>query len=290
MKKILLCLITFCAISLNAQYYTFSKSTGTYTNLTGAAIIDNSDWDVVEYVMDMPFAFKYWGVPLTDSLYIDDYGTISLNNAYDGEISFIGDDLKSKGAGKSLISYKVEGSMPNRILKVEYRNAGLAADLQDSLHVQCWFYETTNVIEFHYGANKVKPATWVFNGATALLTNVTSTKYVILTNNPANPTVVQDINKGSPLNGMPVSGTVYKFTPSVTNGIEKVIVNINVIGNKISLPASVEVSSIKIYNVNGQLLQAVSSAKETDLSIIGHGLYVVVIETSNGLLTRKIVL
>ncbi len=241
----------------------------------------------------MPFAFKYWGLNLGDSIYIDDYGSISVDTYYYEEISFLGEDMNSRGTGKSPLSYKVEGTAPNRIFKLEYRNVGFYGDLPglaDSANVQVWLYETTNVMEFRYGPNKVKTSTWSDAGAFVGIIDTTLSKYIILQKDPANPTINNnDFANLLTLNGMPVDGTIYKFTPSGNNGINKVAIKINIISNRIVLPASVKINSIDIYNVNGQILQSAMSTEDIDLAKFTHGLYLISIETQDGIITQKLI-
>ena len=59
------------------------------------------------------------------------------------------------------VSYNIEGSSPNRILKIEYKDFPCVYSqgydpLVDSLliekfNAQLWFYETSNILEVHYG-------------------------------------------------------------------------------------------------------------------------------------------
>lgn len=54
----------------------------------------------------------------------------------------------------AVTKYKIDGTAPNRILKIEWKNrAPYASDYPPSSKVsfQCWLYETSNVIEYRYG-------------------------------------------------------------------------------------------------------------------------------------------
>ncbi len=290
MKKLLLGLLVAAFLKAGAQSYTFSQITGTYSDLTGSTLLISGDWDYFEKGIKLPFTFTYGGVDYMDSLYVDAYGSLSLNDNFNEELIFLGDDLTSKVKDKSPVSYKVEGVSPNRILKVEMKNAGFNQDgtLVDSAHVQCWIYETTNVIEYRYGPNSVKSATWAENGAFVGMTNESIEKYIILEGNPANPTINKtDLNNAATLNGMPANGVIYRFVPGNGSGLKQVVM-VSQTANGLFVPASVQVTSIKLYNVNGQLIQSSSHINEINFSDLGHGLYVVVLETEQGLLTQKL--
>ncbi|MFM9944247.1 MAG: T9SS type A sorting domain-containing protein [Bacteroidia bacterium] len=291
MKNLILLLAAGFALNSNAQTYTFSKSNGAYFNLSGTTVINNDNWSDFGKGIRMPFQFKLYGSTLHDTIFIDDYGSLNIDDTYGGEITFVGEDLNSRGTGRSLVSYLVEGTMPNRILKIEYRNFGFQRDLpnlRDSGSVQCWLYETSNIIEFRYGPNQVKVSSWYKSGAYANLYSVDYKKYIFLEGDPLNPTLnTTDDDNAKSLNGMPLNGTIYKFTPS-SSGITSPQVKIKLIENKIALPTDVEVKVITIYNCNGQIVQSVSSAEETNLSGLNHGIYFIVINTADGIISEKV--
>ncbi len=293
MKKLLLILLIAFTATLNAQYYAFSKSTGVYSNLVGATILENRNWVVIEKGIKLPFSFKYWGVAVNDSVYLDDWGTLSLDTFYDGEISFLWEDLNSRGAGMSKVSSSLEGVAPNRIFKLEYQNVGFDSDvplLIDSANMQCWIYETTHVIEFRYGPNSVKMATWADGGAYVTLYDPNTNNVISIENNPANPTVnTTDMNNTAPLVGMPANGLIYKFTPSAT-GIQNKSVQIKIIQNKILWPALLNVKLISIYNTTGQCIQSVSNADEINLSTLAHGSYIIALTTDTEMVIQKLIL
>lgn len=292
MKKLLLVLLVAAFLRADAQSYTFSQTTGTYTNLAGNTLLLSGDWDYFEKGIKLPFTFRYWGVDYSDSLYADAYGSLSLDDNFNEELTFFGEDLISRATDRSPVSYVVEGSAPNRILKLEIRNTGINKDttLQDSAHVQCWIFETTNVIEFHYGPNSVKNSTWSEKGAWVGIVNESMNKYIILEGNPLNPVLNKtDLNNASTLTGMPANGSIYKFTPGNGSGL-KPVVAISPTTGGLSVPETLQVMNIKLYNVNGQLLQAATNVGEITLGHLGHGVYIVVLETTEGCITHKLLL
>lgn len=291
MKKLLLIITIGFSLTSNAQSYTFSKTVGgTYFNLTGTVAIKTDNWVDFEKGIKLPFPFKYWGANLGDSIYVDDWGSLSISDNYMREIKFLGTDLNSRGTGKTIISYALDGTTPNRIFKIEFRNVGFSLDkpgLKDSTNVQCWLYETSNIIEFRYGPNKVKTSSFKDGGPYVGMFNANNFKYILVEGDPINPTInTTDAANSKPLTGMPLNGTTYKFTPP-SGGITQPDVKINIIQNKISLPASLEVRTISIYNTSGQIVQYASRAEEMDLTNLIHGIYFIVIHTSNGVISEK---
>lgn len=293
-KKVLFLLAIGVILQANSQDYSFSQTTGSYTNLTSTTILANDDWSEFQIGVKIPFSFKFWGQTVSDSLYLDDFGTISLDNDYNGEISILGDDMSSRGAGKSIISAATTGTSPNRIFILEFKNVGFDADgllFKDSANTQCWIYETSNIIEFRYGSNKVKSTSWSDEGAFVSLINSDFTKFIILQKNPASPTVNKSsIFTATSLTGMPTNGTIYKFTPSTTNSVSGMNAKFNVIENKLQIPANLEVSAIQLYNSNGQLLQTVSKSEELNLNQFTTGIYFIKVATTSGVISQKIYL
>lgn len=293
MRNLLLSICILGSIFMNAQTYSFTKSTGTYTNLTGATIINNTNWGNFETAIKLPFTFKYWGAPLTDSIYVDDWGSLSVDNTFGDEISFVFEDLNSRGASKSPISYVISGVTPNRILKVEFQNIGFDGDLPglaDSANAQCWLYETTNVIEFRYGSSSVKTTTWTDGGVYVGIFDPSFMNFVNLEGNPASPLVnTTDLNTFNPLTSLPASGTIYKFTPS-GNGINSSAIKLQQVGNNIVIPNTIIVNSMQVFNVNGQLMMDIKNTEsKIDISTLPQGVYFITLQTNEGTITEKVI-
>ncbi len=162
-KSVIILLLIFFASNLKAQYYQFAKSTGTYTELTGATSLINTNWDDFSVKFKTPFVFRFFAMNINDSIEVTDWSGIYFNNINNGYFDFYSVELNSRGAGKSEVSYKIEGTLPNRIIKIQFHNAGFLADapnFPDSVNVQVWIYETTYLLEFRYGPNSVKKASY----------------------------------------------------------------------------------------------------------------------------------
>lgn len=275
-------------------YYQFKKSTGTYTELTSPTVILSGTWDDTLVEFKTPFIFKFFSTNVNDSVQLDDFGGVYFNNVNNGFFDAFGVDMISRGLNKSTISYQTEGTTPNRILKMQYKNVGFYADqpaLTDSMNFQIWIYETSNIIEYRYGPNSVKVAS--YDGESGAYVDVAdplnvTTNYVGIEGDPTNPTVNTDGTMSAPLNGTPPSGTIYRFTPSqfrtgITPASHPSFVSTS---GRVRIPEGISVSSIKVFGSNGTLVLE-SKEKELTLNNLSQGVYIIQVETAEGTLTEK---
>lgn len=159
----------FISQQSNAQVstYSFSETTATYTALAAPSVAYAAPWDDhtagAAFQATIGFNFSYNGGTQTQC-YISPNGFISfgvqpLSNTYlplsvataftgGGTISALGMDLLSTTDN---ISYGTIGSSPNRIFVVQWTNARRKAQT-GNFNFQIRLVETTNAIEFSYGA------------------------------------------------------------------------------------------------------------------------------------------
>lgn len=254
MIRHLFCLaIAFCCcFCAEAQFrYTFKDTTTTYSALTGGTSVNGSTiWDEEDYSISMPFSWKM------DSTYTLSYFNLSLsigalmqNTSSFNDINgfFIGDfDLADRGnltntSTQSPVRYVVTGTSPNRIFKLELANAGFAGELaaystmSDYFNVQIWVYETSNIVEIHYGPSQIThpfdyfqlggsgPWTGYFKHCDFISNSGGAIYY--LTGSPSTPgidTFLLPFGSSFPTNqltGWPSSGTVYRYTPKVSGPV-----------------------------------------------------------------------
>jgi hypothetical protein len=194
------------------------------------------------YSIPLGFTFNMGGNTITrfnllntNFITTDTTGTISGILATDAQLI----DRGALGTvSASPLSYTVSGTPGSRIFKAEWSNAGFALELDnhgtlnDSINMQIWLYEGTNVVELRYGHMHISHPQEYFDmlgqpviGYVRNLNFMTASieKIYLLSGNPANPSIdsfsmAQPI--ATPLSSFPVSGTVYRFTPkSGTTGI-----------------------------------------------------------------------
>jgi hypothetical protein len=251
MKRINL-LIAFCfgvSLSLTAQDYNFTATTGTYENLSGSTSLNNGiTWDDPQFKIPIGFDFTYFDETF-NQIFIEDFGlgglltpdssesgVFPLLIAYGADIIDRAYDFIEPGPGsQSNISYLTEGTPGNRILKVEWNNVGFYSELEDDdvstdfTNFQMWLYEGSNDIELRFGPNSITQPQLSFDDLPgsyiALLpayeydTDELLEDGIGLSGDPANPTleVVSSLFSLPTLNGVIPEGTIYKFSPGMSN-------------------------------------------------------------------------
>ena len=134
---------------------------------------------------------------------------------------------RNAGIAKSDIRYATAGTAGSRIFKLEVYNAGFEVEffdngeLKDSISFQMWLYEGSDIVELRYGSSMVSNFSKYFFPKMAvgyvknMDTNTGNFEKFYLLNGTAAAPVLDSItsfsNKG--LSTIPVSGTVYRFTP-----------------------------------------------------------------------------
>jgi hypothetical protein len=229
MKKLLaiLCLFIISA-STRSQTMSFSMYNSPYAFSTNTSIITSLGWSAGEvFTLPLGFTFHFYGQPFTTFYTTSSWGGFIYNGVtfVDYNFDFIGAALRERIGGVSHMRAGTEGIAPNRIFKLDIRKAGFLGDagLDDEIDLQVWLYETSDVVEIHYGYNSV------FNNASWQLSNCfgpnimmykNSTNYLMLTGSSANPVAVTS-GAYTCITGAPATGTVYRFTPH-TAGIEEI--------------------------------------------------------------------
>ena len=150
--------------------------------------------------------------------------------------------VDSLGGGQpnslSPISFQTTGLPGSRVLKVQYENAGFFEELDvlgttaDSINYQVWLYEGTNEMEIRFGSNSMRNDSLVYFGETgpamAVIPNYNFTldslfgDFFYVTGDSTSPTLVRSTSLDTVgyLNGTPVNGAVFRFTP-LTVGLLK---------------------------------------------------------------------
>ena len=298
--------------ALSGTDYSFSLTTTTYSDLTGATSINNSDvWDDPEYVIPTGFTFQLYNKTL-DSLYfgigvgglLSDYWDDIIDPEYiiapfEADLIDRGD---ISGITASPISYLLTGTTPDRILKVEWKNAGFFNEgdslgtLNDYINFQVWFYEGSNNIEFHYGPSQLSNPSLDYDNETGAIIGLSDYNVLnsyILTGPVANPVVLHD--SVDFVNGTPANGTVYKFT-KLTSGISEQEINftnVNIFPNpatnqvvvKFEIPMN---GKIQIQSIDGKILKTKKVIGESRIQIntgtIPNGLYLLRYISENGVM------
>lgn len=236
MKQTLLVIAICCSSLLSAQPYNFSQNTSPYSALSGETVLTTSaPWTYASsFTVPIGFTFDFMGTNFTAvNVEGSGFGFFDVNYYYLSLPFCV--KLKSKGTSgnNSPISYKTEGVAPNRITKVQWKNAGFHYDTTSTINFQMWMYETTNVIEVHIGSSNIPNPSIVYQenssdgpviGLFEFNTPTNCTYSIILSGLPAAPTVTNPTGNvnvfGPSLNGTPADGTVYIFDPNA-NGVNE---------------------------------------------------------------------
>ncbi len=183
MRKLLLTIsIAFVsALSAQAQSYSFNHFDQTYTELAGATTLNTQSWFYHSFDIPLPFKINVFG---------DEIKNLSLSNgilyaesktlaniqyqlfAQTSEILDVGYIFNPGGPStpsQSPLRYKVEGTVGNRILKIEVLNAANGNEYFEKetknmrINFQYWFYEANEQIEYRYGSNTITDFDFFFN-------------------------------------------------------------------------------------------------------------------------------
>lgn len=318
MKNKLLILLTALFVShwASAQkdLYSFSKTTATYAQLTGATKINPNAYPdfVTKFEVTLPFNFTLYNKTAT-KLFLDDYGNIGFVTGVGKKIAAISTGLVAFGEFDNTtgVFAKTEGMTGNRIYKIEFRKMQIYwADTVDYTNFQVWLHEGSNKIDIHYGPRTdfditayemEDPTVGVFEVDTA--TNAYSNSF-FLQGNPSSPTLTVDTpDAGIPHNmdGHIPSNTLYTFTRK--NGNVSVQENpaglfgaLSVYPNPskgYDITVSVESNTLVTYtltDLQGKTILTKQGTETTTLLPTGQlatGLYILTAQNANGIIARQ---
>jgi hypothetical protein len=312
MKKLFLLAVMavygFCA---KAQTYTFSQTTGTYTNLSSPFILSSSGWNgMSSYNLLIPFQFAFNGSTET----ILGIGGNSLVGFQAGTsaISTLLADLedRNQAGNPSTIGYKITGTPGNQILKLEWKNAGTSNGASEFANLQVWLYEGSSIIEIHYGTSSLPSSGYLYFPQMAptvglVLSSSMSTftaSGIYLQGNPASATAVS-VNNASTfptLMAPPANGTIYRFTPANTTGInkEELAETFTFFPNPATdfislkgLSGGIREARVIITDLTGKVVfnESIQAENKINVSSLPQGIYLAQITTEAGSLTKRIV-
>lgn len=267
MKKLLLTVVLLAATHLayTQAKYNFSKSTGTYTGITGSTEImpGNKFYDTLALGFDVELN----GVK-NDTLYINTYGTVSLGTPGSAADAFYAEMIDGKQ------HYTITGTPGDRLVIIEFKDTKFGHDFSSSdfTNFQLWIYEKDGVVEMHYGnivVNNPDFSYYYQNGGPAV-----GFKGQQLKGAPASPVADTGYHY---LSGTPANGLVYRFAPKGLDVEENVdkrnVVNIypNPGNGIISLSLkdnSRESYTVNIFDVSGRhIAHHIMNGSQTQIDI-----------------------
>ena len=302
MKKLLLFFGAMCvAFGAFAQnHYSFSQRSANYTEMTNGTLVLPAEWDEFEVSMAMTFPFKFFGRAV-DSITISDDGTYFWQDG-DDYLSPHGNDPISRGAGQSPVTYRLDGTGNERILKVQWPNISFY-DIADSFpndfaNYQVWYYEGSNIIEFHIGSSFISEGALAEIDLMPFMNDSIGTKGIVLEGDPAQATPNYDLNSAGSLTSNPSVNTIYVFTPGFPNGIAQPSLEARVImfpipaKNTLTIKAESSINQIEVYTTNGQLLSTelpTSIEYSLNTSELLPRVYVLRIQTEEGIASKRFI-
>lgn len=234
-------LLVFCALlfahvsrAQTAASYAFSTASSPFSSLTGATAATFVDDDAIQTGIPIGFTFTFCGTNYT-TVSACSNGWVSLSNSSPaagpsrnntlanantigaGFLPIYWDDLYGE-PGFSSAYYKTTGTAPNRVFTVEWRNW----EVYDALWLifigfcpgdgtfQVKLYETTNVVEYHYGSMDFGTAA---TAAASIGISNGGSDYQSLPGTGASPTPSTTTFTTS-LSGNPSNGRIYRWTPN----------------------------------------------------------------------------
>lgn len=212
-KHFLIAALLLLSAAARAQTYTMAFDSTEYVELTQDTILSDSGWVGAHYPLSLPFPIRTSNVS-TSQIYVNTDGRIRRLSGSGASASFrsmvwgFGNcGLRGKRNEPSAISYKFEGETPNRIAKIQFKNAGFAGDEADNekVNFQIWLHEDGKRIEIVFGETSSGSIT-ALNGAYGPFLGL-GTQYV--RGLPDAP-ILGNLDYG--LNGMPKSGYTYRFS------------------------------------------------------------------------------
>jgi Secretion system C-terminal sorting domain len=322
MKKITLLLaMALATMGMNAQNtYTLTTLNGqTYTDITGGTSINNNQiWDLDYYgEFDMPINFKFEGQTVTRFLFDDDsFAFLTADADYDSEdfegvymvyptTIFIQDRTYDTGTSSSPISYTVEGTAPNRIMKLQLKNVGSENNIwfgfeEDEFYMnfQIWLYESDNAIEIRHGESNMSTEyleAYAEDGGFAAAAIFKNDTAYMAYGDPANATYGEFTETTFPevFNGFPTfpaNGTVYRFGPATTTGTDTFTANtFSVYPNPATTVINIQAAEATqdqyaIYNILGsRVAQGNLTGTTTAINVanLQQGVYVIKTGTQN---------
>jgi len=230
LKKLLFyCVLAFPLTTTAQQFdYSFSQRVEPYENLEQVIPISNQIFWLSE-AWDIPigFNFKFFDYPF-DSVTVYCASSLYFGYAqYEDGLFFTGFSQAIVDRGWDLadfsispISYNLSGVSPDRICKIEFRNAGFVlAPVEDSVNIQIWLFESDNAIEVHLGQHYVSgPQSYESidaSGPTIGFLNSLDEKYAFIYNTVQTPSFGYPPISFTGLQGDWPDGQVYRFAPQM---------------------------------------------------------------------------
>lgn len=305
---------------LKAQTYTLTVTTQEYQPLQGGQSLVNDIWDDPSFTIPLGFHFMFFNEDV-QSWVLDPSFTFANLAAppVDDQFSLLiplGADLIDRGYLDSVhlspIRYKVTGSTGQRVMTVEWSNAGYYQDLMingvstDYVNLQVRCYESNGDIEFHFGPNAVSDPALDFSGFPGPIVGMAeqydpaldqvSGEVLLLSGDPTDPAVQTDYQNYT-LGGPPPENTLYRFSRTPTGLFHMAEIASTPLfgpnptaGNLQLLPAAQQetILQVDVIDLQGKSVLTLQGHQDITLNGLPAGVYELRVMTGSGIRWQRI--
>ncbi|MEN9640698.1 MAG: hypothetical protein RLZZ262_2567 [Bacteroidota bacterium] len=329
MRNLLLLVFSLSSVVLSAQVlpYTFQVLNEPYTQLEDAISLNgNSNWEDPDYLIPIGFnffGFGEWNSEMTfggvfgygGELFLGSFdGSQPLNHLAPYSLDIHDPNVLTNELPVGHIYQKIDGTAPNRICKIEWRNVGFYLDETGEMRMnfQMWLYETSNRIEYRYGPSEnfnlesVQELTGIFIGLSKDFDfNTFTFNYLWTLSGDADAPSIEsydsfsiDFQIADQVLQNPAEGTVYRFdnleiaVPEFEKNTLRVHPNPASSYCTITMEEMPEDRNIKIIDALGRVVLNIpvqSLQERIDLSELPNGAYAVMGLYSTGVQTKSLV-
>ncbi len=309
MNKLLILVVAsfLLATTIQAQPYYFSQRVEAYQEITNDTSVDNGKtWGGVQgVVLPIGFTYNFMGTAFTQ-LRLETTARLVFDpptHFYFAD-GFAAVGIQDRGYTKALNlsprTYKVEGAVGNRVMKIQIKNAGSAFDTSLYMNFQLWLYEANGDFELHMGPNNITSAAHFTLGPLSgvhRLKSITPLDYLYGLIIYGNTVMPDDSTLSSSgvvfdnyeLNGAPIANTVYKYSlHQPTNILEQgemgkslFEVHPTPARSTIYADSKVAIKDVVIYTIEGVLVGKYNSFP-LNISNLQPGLYCVKVQNEHG--------
>ncbi len=272
MKKFIYLIIGLSfGMSAKAQYYSFSKSTQNYADITGADIIDTAMQDYISFLPDHPFKiFGKTGIT-SFSIGVETGYLVAASPQYGFALDPMMGTVFRKIPGQSSVSIKEIITSSDTLLLVQWKQIGLKGHPDNEfLNFQVSISLSKETVTYHYGSSNyvrisndsafMNPSNTGPEVMLVLLYPDFSNYYEFntLSGNPANPLYSSNYAR---MTSIPAPNQLYTFRKRTSVGMKEAVgvEGIRIYPNpsidkKIHISSPETIGLIKIYSVTGKLV------------------------------------
>jgi hypothetical protein len=238
MKPIRIVLLSFMLLFATTNSFAqdnlcyFNQTTAPYVplgdeiDITNTVFLPDSYYVVTTPIGIYPLLGQQWDIDYnnrTISIFANGRVYLGLDTGFALFDCMYTDTMETLDA-TSKVSYWIEGTGNQQILKVQWKNLHIGpGPAGNYFNVQMWFYKETGVIEYHYGGRSANNASgYNTAGPVGIFVGMWHSNYnftemyekIQVKGLPPNIQIDSNLNMNVPhIQGVPDSGTVYRFVP-----------------------------------------------------------------------------